>query len=277
MVARPGCIEELAEVVRGSGPFGFQQMGLWALPCEAYAICAMPESSGGTLINFSDLNQMVDYSPADLIITVGTGVTLREVNQLVGNAKLCVPYCADYAGGDDLSLGELIGYNLPHPREGQFGSWRDWILATKQVLADGTICKSGAKVVKSVAGYDIHKLFVGARGTLAAVAEVTLRLYPKPEPMPEARNSVNIIHRVLPSDFEALANIYRNAVFFDEAMATVYANVPAFFEPPRFERDFVIRSGVGRMNIEPGQVNFLKRAKATLDPENKLNPGALIP
>ncbi|MCE9557882.1 MAG: FAD-binding oxidoreductase [Armatimonadetes bacterium] len=277
MVARPGCIEELAEIIRGSGPFGFQQMGLWSLPCEAYGICAMPQGAMGLCIDFGELNQMVDFSPADLIITVGTGTTLSKVNQLVGSAGLCVPYCADYIGGDDLTLGELIGLNLPHPLERQFGSWRDWILATKQVLADGTICKSGAKVVKSVAGYDIHKLFVGARGSFAAVAEVTLRLYPKQEPRPEARNSANIIHRVLPSDFDAMANSYRNAVFFDEATATIYANVPAFFEPLRFERDFVIRSGVGRMNFQLGQVNFLSRAKATLDPNNKLNPGALIP
>jgi glycolate oxidase FAD binding subunit len=48
------------------------------------------------------------------------------------------------------------------------------------VLADGTIAKSGGKVVKNVAGYDLHKLMTGAYGTLGLIAEVTFRLHPLP-------------------------------------------------------------------------------------------------
>jgi glycolate oxidase FAD binding subunit len=46
------------------------------------------------------------------------------------------------------------------------------------VLADGTIAKTGGKVVKNVAGYDLHKLMTGSLGTLGVIAEVNFRLHP---------------------------------------------------------------------------------------------------
>src|SRR5206468_10368367 len=45
----------------------------------------------------------------------------------------------------------------------------------------GVVTWGGAKVVKSVTGYDIPKLMVGALGTLGVLAELTLRLHPMPE------------------------------------------------------------------------------------------------
>jgi glycolate dehydrogenase FAD-binding subunit len=47
-------------------------------------------------------------------------------------------------------------------------------------LADGTVAKSGGKVIKNVAGYDLAKLFVGSFGRLGAILEVSVRLHPLP-------------------------------------------------------------------------------------------------
>ncbi len=49
------------------------------------------------------------------------------------------------------------------------------------VLADGTIARSGGKVVKNVAGYDLCKLMTGSFGTLAVITEATFRLHPLPQ------------------------------------------------------------------------------------------------
>jgi glycolate oxidase FAD binding subunit len=54
-------------------------------------------------------------------------------------------------------------------------------------LADGTVAKSGGKVIKNVAGYDLGKLFTGSYGTLGAILEVAVRLHPLP---PETATAV---------------------------------------------------------------------------------------
>jgi glycolate oxidase FAD binding subunit len=55
---------------------------------------------------------------------------------------------------------------------------RDLLIGITVVRADGTVAKSGGKVVKNVAGYDIGKLFSGSRGTLGLIAQATFRLHP---------------------------------------------------------------------------------------------------
>ena len=57
---------------------------------------------------------------------------------------------------------------------------RDLVVGVTVVLSDGTIAKAGGKVIKNVAGYDLGKLFAGAFGTLGLIAEVTVRLHPRP-------------------------------------------------------------------------------------------------
>ncbi len=49
------------------------------------------------------------------------------------------------------------------------------------VLPDGTLIKSGARTVKNVAGYDLHKLFIGSHGSLGILMRVSLRLKALPE------------------------------------------------------------------------------------------------
>ncbi|MBN1558448.1 MAG: hypothetical protein JW951_09930 [Lentisphaerae bacterium] len=48
-------------------------------------------------------------------------------------------------------------------------------------LADGRRIKAGANVVKNAAGYDLCRLFIGARGELGAVREVCFKIQPRPE------------------------------------------------------------------------------------------------
>jgi glycolate oxidase FAD binding subunit len=47
-------------------------------------------------------------------------------------------------------------------------------------LSDGTVARSGGKVIKNVAGYDLPKLFSGSFGTLGLVLQVAVRLHPLP-------------------------------------------------------------------------------------------------
>ncbi|WP_369693577.1 FAD-binding oxidoreductase [Lentibacillus sp. CBA3610] len=62
-----------------------------------------------------------------------------------------------------------------------YGSARDHVIGTRIVYADGRVIRTGGKVVKNVAGYDMNKLFIGAMGTLGIFSEITLKLRPLPK------------------------------------------------------------------------------------------------
>jgi glycolate oxidase FAD binding subunit len=79
------------------------------------------------------------------------------------------------------TVGGIVATNDSGSLRLRYGSLRDLIIGMTVVLADGTIARSGGKVVKNVAGYDIHKLMTGAFGTLALITEVTFRLHPLPK------------------------------------------------------------------------------------------------
>ena len=66
------------------------------------------------------------------------------------------------------------------PRRLRYGTPRDLVIGITVVRADGTVAKSGGKVVKNVAGYDLGKLFAGSYGTLGLITEAVFRLHPLP-------------------------------------------------------------------------------------------------
>ena len=82
---------------------------------------------------------------------------------------------------DRATVGGIVATNDSGALRLKFGGLRDLIIGMTIVLADGTIAKTGGKVVKNVAGYDLHKLMTGSFGTLGVIAEVNFRLHPVEE------------------------------------------------------------------------------------------------
>ena len=84
-------------------------------------------------------------------------------------------------GGGEPTLGGVLACNLAGPRRVRAGSARDYFLGFSAINGWGDVWKAGGKVVKNVTGYDMCKLQAGAYGTLSVLAEVTLKVMPKPE------------------------------------------------------------------------------------------------
>jgi glycolate oxidase FAD binding subunit len=82
--------------------------------------------------------------------------------------------------GDAATIGGVMATNDSGPLRHRFGGMRDLIVGATVILSDGTMAKSGGKVIKNVAGYDLAKLFTGSFGTLGLIASVSLRLHPAP-------------------------------------------------------------------------------------------------
>jgi FAD/FMN-containing dehydrogenase len=125
------------------------------------------------------LSRVVDYSPQDLVLTVGAGMTLHAVQELLREHRQYLPW--NPALPQQATLGGVVSSNRAGSWRYRFGTPRDRLLAVRAVTPDGVAFKSGAKVVKSVAGYDLHRLLCGAWGTLAVITEITLKVQPLPQ------------------------------------------------------------------------------------------------
>jgi glycolate oxidase FAD binding subunit len=129
-------------------------------------------------LTLRELKRVTHYEPADLTITVEPGMTFGEFQDLVGRNGLWLPL--DPRGGREATIGGIIAANAAGPLRQGFGGPRDMVLGLRIATADGQITKTGGRVVKNVAGYDLGKLLTGSFGTLGVIVEASLKLFPKP-------------------------------------------------------------------------------------------------
>jgi glycolate oxidase FAD binding subunit len=84
----------------------------------------------------------------------------------------------DPALNTDATIGGVMAANDSGPLRHRYGGVRDLVVGTTVALSDGTLARSGGKVIKNVAGYDLGKLFTGSLGTLGLIVRVAVRLHP---------------------------------------------------------------------------------------------------
>jgi len=156
------------------------------------------------VLGLSRLNALVTHEPADMTATFQAGILLREAQELLGRSGQFIALDPPYA--DRATLGGVLATNSSGPRRLRYGSARDILIAIRVVQANGKIIKGGAKVVKSVSGYDMNKLFIGALGTLGIIVEATFRLYPVPKvektyliPFASVDDASEVVTRILDS------------------------------------------------------------------------------
>lgn len=137
-----------------------------------------PPTAIDLAISLRRMNQVVEYSPADMIVTVQAGMKLRDLQAALraqGQFLPIDPLCAE-----DSTVGGLVATGGAGPLRALYGTWRDLAIAARAVSAVGDGVRTGARVVKNVAGYDMTKLFIGAHGTLGIVTEWTFKVRPAP-------------------------------------------------------------------------------------------------
>lgn len=131
------------------------------------------------LLQTRRLNHVVEYAPEDQVIVAEAGVTLAELQSLAGKNGQWLGVDAPHA--ERATLGGLVAVGAFGPRRARYGGIRELLLGITLVRADGVVAKSGSKVVKNVAGFDLPKVVCGSLGTLGLIAQVSLRLHPLPE------------------------------------------------------------------------------------------------
>ena len=175
-VAAPATAEQLAQVL--------------AL-AHAEELAIVPRGSGGNLdhgcpprhvdlvLDLRRLDAVIEHNPDDLTVSVQAGMTAGVLAVRLAPHRQSLPL--DPPGWSARTLGGIAATQTSGPLRMRYGTMRDLLLGVRFVQADGVLTWGGAKVVKSVTGYDVPKLMVGSLGTLGVLAELTLRLHPVPD------------------------------------------------------------------------------------------------
>jgi FAD/FMN-containing dehydrogenase len=119
------------------------------------------------------------YAPDDMTVSVTADTTLAALQQHLAQRGQWLPVDPPHA--DRVTIGDLVDHDLSGPRRYGYGTVREHVLSVRAELADGRRIKAGANVVKNAAGYDLCRLFTGARGELAILREVGFKVQPLPE------------------------------------------------------------------------------------------------
>ena len=137
-----------------------------------------PPEKVDIVLAMTRINEVVEYEPADLTVTVEAGIQLTSLQEKLADNGQFLPLNPPYASR--CTLGGIVAANASGSLRLRYGTARNLVLGLRVVHASGTVVKSGGKVVKNVAGYDVNKLYIGSFGTLGILTEMTLKLSPIP-------------------------------------------------------------------------------------------------
>jgi glycolate oxidase FAD binding subunit len=123
------------------------------------------------------LNDRVAYDPAEMLCVVEAGMRIHDVRAMLAEGGQEWPVDAP----DDATVGGVIATGGPTIRQLRVGTMRDTIVEMEVVTGDGRLVRSGARTVKNVTGYDVHRLLTGSLGTLGVIVQVALKVRPLPK------------------------------------------------------------------------------------------------
>ena len=173
-VVQPATAAEVAEVLRDASAAGH----------------TVVPRGGGTKLDWGSNPSTVDimldlglldgvdfHAPADLVATVRAGTPLADLQAALAPAGQRLSLDSPSSGA---TIGGVLATGEGGPLRQRYGTGRDLLIGVEFVRADGVIARSGGRVVKNVAGYDVGKLLCGSYGTLAVITSATFRLHPTP-------------------------------------------------------------------------------------------------
>jgi len=174
-VAYPASAEQAAQALKFAAE---NSLGVIACGGASKLGIGNPPRKYDIALCLRDMKKLLHYEPADLTVGVETGIKFQGFQDLVRRDGLWLPL--DPPGGEQATLGGIVAANASGPLRHLYGTPRDMVLGMRIATTEGKVIKTGGRVVKNVAGYDLGKLMIGSFGTLGVIVEVNLKLFPIP-------------------------------------------------------------------------------------------------
>ena len=168
----PATREELCSALAAAGEAGTPVRFCGGRTKQAWPL---PAPEGTLELATSGLDSILEHNAGDLTAVLEAGVPLADAQALFAEEGQMLALDPPDGGA---TVGGVVASGDTGPLRGRYGGPRDLVLGMRVALSDGTLSKSGGKVIKNVAGYDIAKLFAGSFGTLGAIVELSVRLHP---------------------------------------------------------------------------------------------------
>lgn len=162
--------------------------------------------TGGVVMVMHRMSAILEVDTENLTATVQPGLNTKKMIQHIENLGLFYP-----PDPSSMSI-STIGGNIAECSGGlrglKYGTTKDYVIGLEAVLANGEIIRTGGKLMKDVAGYDLTKLLVGSEGTLAIITEATLKLIPPPK----AKKTMLAMYRDLYSAARTVSRIIEQRI-----------------------------------------------------------------
>lgn len=129
---------------------------------------------GSIVVDGSQLDQIIDIDPENMMATAQCGVTLQALEDAVREQGLTTghsPQSKPLAQMGGLSATRSIGQLST-----LYGGIEDMVVGLEAVFPDGTIARIKS-VPRRAAGPDIRHIAIGNEGALCFITEVTVKLY----------------------------------------------------------------------------------------------------
>jgi glycolate oxidase FAD binding subunit len=176
-VLAPGTYEEatgfMRELVSTGAQVRFRGGGTkleWGRPTRADHV-----------LSTEGLDQVIEHNVGDFTAVVQAGMRLTDLQRILCQERQRLSLDPPTGDSDAATIGGIVSSGDAGPLRHRYGSPRDLILGVTVALPGGSVAKSGGKVIKNVAGYDLGKLYAGSFGTLGLVLQLALRLHPVPQ------------------------------------------------------------------------------------------------
>ncbi len=210
-----------------------------------------PPTRCDLVVDTRRLDHVIEHAAGDLVVQVQAGVALDDLATVLATAgqQLALDPSPSAANGTG-TVGGVLATNSTGPLRFRFGAPRDLLIGITVVRPDGVVARSGGKVVKNVAGYDLGKLFAGSYGTLGLITEATFRLHPLPNvsewltlDLPDPQSAAEVVRAI------AASPLWPSAVELDWPSADAPLAVSVLLdgdEPSVAVRSARMRESLGR-------------------------------